>query len=136
MARVPALERRAAPLVARVRRHDSVMVCLIRFAPGMRVALAAACAYAGVSPLKFSLLNSLSALVWAVTVLTLVAHVGPASLAALGVSGWRAALCVGLVVIAVLQAVGWVQRRLMLGPDAAHEVETGDRPADGRRVGR
>jgi membrane protein DedA with SNARE-associated domain len=111
------------------------MVCLIRFAPGMRVALAAACAYAGVSPLKFSLLNSLSALVWAVTVLTLVARVGPASLAALGVSGWRAALCVGLVVIAVLQAVGWVQRRLMLRPDGAPHVQAGDSPGDGRRVG-
>ena len=43
-ARYPSLERTAAPLLHHVRRHDSVMVLLIRFAPGLRVALALACA--------------------------------------------------------------------------------------------
>src|SRR3954470_8715133 len=36
--RFPKLQRRAEPLVARVRQNDSAMVLLIRFAPGLRVA--------------------------------------------------------------------------------------------------
>lgn len=63
VARYPSLEQKTRPLVSRVRRHDALMVLLIRFAPGMRIALAAACAWVDVSPLKFSVLNLVSALV-------------------------------------------------------------------------
>src|SRR3954465_12755994 len=69
MARYPSLQLKAAPLLARVRRHESPMVLLIRFAPGLRIALAAACAWVDVSPWKFSVLNLLSAFVWAVIML-------------------------------------------------------------------
>ena len=57
------------------------MVLLIRFAPGLRIALAAACAWVDVSPRKFSLLNLLSAFAWAVVMLVFVAWLGPTSLA-------------------------------------------------------
>ena len=53
------------------------MVLLIRFAPGLRIALAAACAWVDVSPLKFSVLNLLSALIWASALLVLVGWLGP-----------------------------------------------------------
>src|SRR3954465_9118841 len=65
LARYPSLQQKAAPLVDRVRRHDSLMVLLIRFAPGLRIAIAAACAWVDVSPRKFSTLNLISAFVWA-----------------------------------------------------------------------
>ncbi len=44
--------RRGAQLIELVRRRDTAMVLAIRFAPGLRIALAAACAYAGVRTLE------------------------------------------------------------------------------------
>ena len=57
------------------------MVLLIRFAPGLRIALAAACAWIDVPALKFSVLNLVSAFVWAVALLVIVGWVGPTYLA-------------------------------------------------------
>jgi len=118
MARYPALERKAAPLLDRVRRHEAFMVLLIRFAPGFRIALAAACAWVEVSPLKFSLLDLLSAAVWAVALLLLVGFYGPAWLAQFGLGGWKGALLVGLVVLGVFRVLAWLERRTINRPDA------------------
>src|SRR5262245_60579563 len=59
MARYPSLERKTAPLLQRVRQHAPFMVLLIRFAPGLRISITAACAWVNVSPLMFSTLNLL-----------------------------------------------------------------------------
>ena len=116
LGRWPSVTRRAAPLVERVRRHQVAMVLLIRFAPGLRIALAAACAYAGVNAVMFSLLDFLSALVWATLLLTLMAWVGPTYLAALGVAGWQAALVTGAVLLLLLRIAGRIERRAMSTP--------------------
>lgn len=116
LARYPSLQRKTAPLVDRVRRHDSFMVLLIRFAPGLRVAIAAACAAVEVSALKFSILNLLSAFVWAFALLVLVGWFGPAWLAQFGLGGWRGALLVGVGVLGSLKALGWYERRVMEHP--------------------
>jgi membrane protein DedA with SNARE-associated domain len=113
LARYPSLQQRAAPLVDRVRRHDSVMVLLIRFAPGLRIAIAAACAWVEVSPLKFSILNLLSSFVWAAALLVLVGWFGPTYLASFGLDGWKGALAIGLAVLAALKAFGAYERRVM-----------------------
>jgi membrane protein DedA with SNARE-associated domain len=118
LARYPSLQQKAAPLVGRVRRHDSLMVLLIRFAPGLRVAIAAACAAVEVPALKFSILNLLSAFVWALALLVLVAWFGPAWLAQYGLGGWKGALVIGAGVFALLKALGWYERRAMERPDA------------------
>src|SRR4030095_17168947 len=89
MARIPSLQHKAAPLIARVRRHAPLMVLLIRFAPGFRVALAAACAAVDVPPATFSILDALSSLVWASALLILVAWFGPTYLAQYGLDGWK-----------------------------------------------
>jgi membrane protein DedA with SNARE-associated domain len=119
MTRIPALHRRAAPLVGRVKRHDSAMVLLIRFAPGLRVTLAAACAYAGVSAVKFSVLDSVSAVIWALTVMGLVVWVGPTGFAMIGLSGWKAAALSGAIVVALIYLAGRFERRA-LAPEADH----------------
>ncbi|MEP6593084.1 MAG: VTT domain-containing protein [Acidobacteriota bacterium] len=111
--RFPSIERRARPLVARVRRHESAMVLMIRFAPGLRIAIAAACAYAEVPPLKFSILNSVTALVWSVVLMALIAWVGPTYLAAYGLDGWKGALLVGVLIIVLFRAAGWLERRAL-----------------------
>ena len=118
VARYPSLQERAAPLLGRVRRHDSFMVLLIRFAPGLRIAIAAACAWADVSPRKFSVLNLLSAFVWASALLVLVGWFGPNYLAYFGLEGWKGALVIGLAVIGLLRVFGSCQRRAMERPDS------------------
>jgi membrane protein DedA with SNARE-associated domain len=117
--RYPSLEEKTRPLVNRVRRHDSLMVLLIRFAPGMRIALAAACAWVDVSPLKFSVLNLISALAWAIALLVLVGWLGPAFLARYGLGGWKGALLIGAVVFGFFRVLGSYERRAMERPEAS-----------------
>jgi membrane protein DedA with SNARE-associated domain len=119
LARYPSLQQKSAPLVGRVRRHGSLMVLLIRFAPGLRIAITAACAWAEVSPLKFSVLSLLSALVWAFALLVLVGWLGPAYLAQYGLGGWRGALVMGLAVLGSLKVLGWYERRAI---DRPHSI--------------
>jgi membrane protein DedA with SNARE-associated domain len=118
LARYPSLQQRAAPLIGRVRRHDSLMVLLVRFAPGLRVAIAAACAWVDVSPLKFSVLNLISAFVWASTLLALVGWFGPTYLAQYGLGGWKGALVIGLAAFGSLKMLGSYERRVMERPDS------------------
>lgn len=117
MARFPSLERKTLPLIDRVRRHDTAMVLLIRFAPGLRVAIAAACALVDVSPLKFSLLNLASSFVWAVGLLGLVGWLGPAALEQYGLGGWRGAALMGVVVLGLFKWLGRYEERAMQAPD-------------------
>jgi len=111
IARYPSIEQKAMPLLGLVRRHGSLMAAMIRFAPGLRIALAAACAWVGVPPLKFSVLNLLSAFLWATVLLVVVAWLGPAFLARYGLGGWEGALLIGLVVFFLFKVLGRYERR-------------------------
>ncbi|HWB16988.1 MAG TPA: VTT domain-containing protein [Vicinamibacterales bacterium] len=113
LARFPSLERRAAPLVNLVRRRATLMVLLIRFAPGLRIALAIACAYVKVPPLKFSILNSAAAFVWAIALLAIVGWAGPAALEHVGLSGWKGALVLGVVILILFKVLSFIERRSM-----------------------
>jgi membrane protein DedA with SNARE-associated domain len=119
VARYPSLARKAAPLVDRVRRHGTLMVLLIRFAPGLRIALASACAWVDVPPLRFSLLNLLAAFVWASTLLLLVGWFGPTFLAPIGLGGWKGALAVGVIVLGLFSLLGRQERRVLARPEVA-----------------
>ena len=111
VARFPAISRRTERLTGIVRRHQTAMVLLIRFVPGLRIALAAACAYLDVNPLRFSLLNTAAALVWALALLALVAYAGPAYLSRVGLSGWKGAVASGVLIIIALHVVSRIERR-------------------------
>jgi membrane protein DedA with SNARE-associated domain len=117
--RFEAIARRGHRLAARVQRHQVPMVLLIRFAPGLRIALAAACAYAGVTPLRFTLLNLVSAVCWAAALLVLVAWIGPAYLPALGISGWWSALIPAAIIVIIFRLVGRVERDTLEDPSRA-----------------
>ena len=117
LARYPSLQQKASPLIERVRRHASLMVLLIRFAPGFRVALAAACAAVDMSPPKFSLLNVLSAFVWASVLLVLVGWLGPTYLARFGLGGWKGAFAVGLLILSVFKVLSSYERRALARVD-------------------
>ncbi len=117
MARYPSIQRRAAPLIGRVKRHESLMVLLIRFAPGLRIALAAACAWVDVPAMKFSLLNLLSAFVWATTLLAIIGWLGPTFLQQYGLGGWKGALAIGIAVFVLFKLLGAYERRAMARSD-------------------
>ena len=103
LTRSRAVASRHAAIVERVQRHQSLMILAIRFAPGLRIAITAACAYGNISAIRFSALNLLSAFVWAAVLLTLVSRVGPGALQYAGISGvWSA-----IVPAAVLILFAW-----------------------------
>jgi membrane-associated protein len=112
--RYPKLRRRALPLVTRVRRHDSLTVVAIRFSPGLRIALSVACAYAEVSAWKFSILSTLTACIWAVGLLSLVAWAGPRFLPGVGISGWWSALVPALLIVILARGLGKIERHELL----------------------
>jgi membrane protein DedA with SNARE-associated domain len=128
---LPTLRRRAAPLLAYVRAHDSLAVLLIRFAPGFRIALAAACAFAGVSPAKFSALNAATAVLWAILVLVLVAWAGPASVSAFGLPGWHGAVAMA-VGIGVLMLIVKRSLALFFGVNRSNGMARDDDMPDSR----
>jgi membrane protein DedA with SNARE-associated domain len=87
-------------IIARVQRHRWLMILALRFAPGLRIAIAAACAYARVPRAQFSVLNLIAAFAWATLLLTLVSHVGPRALGHVGLSGiWGAIVPAVLIVL-------------------------------------
>ena len=109
-----AIARRGRQLAWHVRRREVAMVLLIRFAPGLRIALAAACAYAGVPPLRFTVLNCAASVVWAVALLVLVAWVGPAALPAIGISGWWSVLVPPLLLLLLFRYAARVEQRALI----------------------
>ena len=109
LARLKPVAARQAAIITRVRRHQSLMIIALRFSPGLWIAIAAACAYAEVPPLRFSTINTLAAFAWAAALLMLVTKLGPSAVGGLGLSGiWGAAL----VGIGVLVFGWWLGRDL------------------------
>jgi membrane protein DedA with SNARE-associated domain len=95
-----AVAARHASIVSRVQRHQSLMILAIRFAPGLRIAITAACAYGNISPVRFTTLNLISAVMWAAVLLTLVSRVGPGALQYFGMGGvWGAIIAAVLLVV-------------------------------------
>lgn len=86
--RFPTWSRRRDRITARVAKHADAMILACRFLPGLRVAIPAACAYASVSPSRFSVLSILSSMAWAAAVMGVIGWLGPTSLAELGVRAW------------------------------------------------
>ena len=91
---------------ARVHAHEAGMLLVSRFLPGLRTAIPIACAYAGVRPLKFSLLNLTSALGWAGAIMLLVRG-GSKTLVAFGLDAWWGPLIPAVIVILFFR---WLSR--------------------------
>jgi membrane protein DedA with SNARE-associated domain len=105
--RFPRIARHQRAVIARVGKNSTVMVLACRFLPGLRIAIPAACAYAGVRPLKFSALNLVSALAWAAAIMSIVAWGGPAALAWIGLRGWWA---IGIPAALVVLFFRWLAK--------------------------
>ena len=109
--RLPAMRRVSGTLIGAVTRRRALLAFLIRFSPGLRIAIASACAYADVPPLIFSTCSVLGALVWATCIVVVVGWLGPESLSRLGVSGWWAALVPAAVLLILLKTIAWTRRQ-------------------------
>lgn len=109
---------RHAAIVSRVHRHQSLMILAIRFLPGLRIAITAACAYGNVPPIRFSTLNLIGAFAWAAALMTLVSRAGPRVLGYFGISGlWGAIVPAALLVL----FVWWIGRELPARPERASD---------------
>jgi len=104
--RFPWLARHHATVKDRVTAHETPMLLVSRFLPGLRVAIPVACAYARVNPLKFSVLNLVSAFAWAGTIMVVVVKLGPEALSAFGLHGWWGSLVPALLVLIFFRWLG------------------------------
>src|SRR5436190_24281712 len=55
--RFPRLSHYRDAVIARLHRNETGLVLVSRFLPGLRTAIPVACTYAGMNPIKFSVLN-------------------------------------------------------------------------------
>lgn len=114
--RLPAVRRVSGTLICAVQRRRALLPFLIRFAPGLRIALSSACAYADVPPLIFSTCSALGALVWASCIVVVVGYLGPEFLSRLGISGWWAILVPAVVFLILLKTIAWENRHTAESP--------------------
>src|SRR5438477_7382189 len=103
--RYPRLGRFRDRVISHVHAHETGLVLVSRLLPGLRTAIPIACAYAGVRPLKFSLLNLVSALGWAASIMLLV-RAGSKTLIAFGLDVWWGPLIPAAIVIIFLRWLG------------------------------
>lgn len=97
LSRFPRFARRQKAVVHRVKSHSTLLMLACRFLPGLRIAIPAACAYAGIPAVRFMSLNLVSAFCWAGSIMLVVAWIGARAIEAAGLHGiW------GLVIPAVM----------------------------------
>ena len=85
--RYPRLGKYRDRVIRHVHSNETGLVLVSRFLPGLRTAIPVACAYAGMYPLKFSLLNLVSAFAWAGAIMAFVKG-GSTTLGAFGLNYW------------------------------------------------
>jgi membrane protein DedA with SNARE-associated domain len=105
--RFPTWSRRRDLIIDKVRSKETAMILACRFLPGLRVAIPAACAYADVSPVRFTTLSLVSSMGWAAAIMGFIGWLGPASFAELGVKAWWTPLVPATL---VLSFVYWLRR--------------------------
>ena len=84
---------------SRMHKHATKFLLALRFLPGLRIAIPIACAYAGISPVRFSGLSLISAVAWASAIMFAITTLGPTSLAALGLKAWWAPIIPAVLIV-------------------------------------
>jgi len=104
--RFPRLAKYREAVSDHVHAHEGMMILSGRFLPGLRTAIPIACAYANVRPLKFTVLNLVSAFAWAGAIMLFV-KLGTNTLSAFGLNVWWGPLVPAVLVIAFFR---WLSR--------------------------
>jgi membrane protein DedA with SNARE-associated domain len=63
--------------VNRIRRRKGILIFACRFLPGLRIAIPAACACAGVPAAQFTALSLAGSFAWAAAIVSVIAYAGP-----------------------------------------------------------
>ena len=95
---------------ARVHEHEELMVLASRFLPGLRTAIPIACAYAGMYPPKFTILNLISAFAWAAAIMAFVKG-GSTTLGAFGLNYWWGPFIPAILVVLFFRWLARPSRR-------------------------
>jgi membrane protein DedA with SNARE-associated domain len=85
--RYPKIARYQHRVTGHVQAHEALIILASRFLPGLRTAIPAACAFAEVPRIKFSVLNLISAFAWAGGIMLFVKG-GAKTLTAFGLNAW------------------------------------------------
>jgi membrane protein DedA with SNARE-associated domain len=107
LGRIRMVAERQEKVVTHIRSHSTRIILASRFLPGLRIAIPSACAYAGVPPLKFTLLSLCSGFAWATSLTVFVGYLGPQALTWLGLGSWGRSL---IPVALVLGYAFWMAR--------------------------
>jgi len=105
--RFPRLRQFKDRIIHRVRDHETGIILVSRFLPGLRTAIPIACAYADVNPAKFSALNLVSAFAWAGAIMVFVST-GSATLSAFGLNHWWGPFLPAVLVVLFFR---WLARK-------------------------
>jgi membrane protein DedA with SNARE-associated domain len=104
--RYPRLARYRDRVIHHVHAHETGLVLISRFLPGLRTAIPVACAYAAVNPVKFSVLNLVSAFAWAAAIMAFV-KAGSTTLDAFGLNTWWGPFIPAILVVLFFR---WLSR--------------------------
>ena len=107
--RYPRLGQYRDRVIARVHANETGLVLVSRFLPGLRTAIAVACAYAAMRPMKYSLLGLISAFAWAGAILVFV-KTGAKTLDAFGLDAWWGPFIPAIVVVLFFRWLGRPRR--------------------------
>lgn len=109
--RYPWMARHRDAVVDRVRDNQNLILLISRFLPGLRTAIPIASAYAGIRPLRFSLLNLTSAFLWAGAIMLVVTKLGPSAMEKVGLKGWWGPIIPALLVLLFFNWLGRPRRK-------------------------
>lgn len=104
--RYPKLVKYRDRVMHHVHAHETALVLVSRFLPGLRTAIPIACAYAAMRPLKYSTLSLISAFAWAAAIMAFVKS-GSSTLAAFGLDAWWGPFVPAVLVILFFR---WLSR--------------------------
>lgn len=104
--RFPRLARYRLRVSDHVHANETGLVLVSRFLPGLRTAIPIACAYAGTNPVKFSLLNLVSAFGWAGAIMAFVKG-SATTLGAFGLNTWWGPFVPAVLVVVFFR---WLSR--------------------------
>ena len=93
-------------VMVHVHAHETGLVLVSRFLPGLRTAIPIACAYADMHPLKYSVLSLMSGFAWAGAIMAFVKG-GATTLDAFGLTAWWGPFIPAVLVIVFFR---WLSR--------------------------
>jgi membrane protein DedA with SNARE-associated domain len=118
--RIPGFSLYRDLLVGWIQQRATAMILICRFLPGLRILIPVSCAYAGVDPLRFSILNFVGGFTWAGVIVVIVSHLGPEALSWLGIGMTWAIVIMAASIVLILGVVRrWVVRRLEIERNAS-----------------